>query len=171
MGLLILLTLLLSGVLVWTAFRRHAMRSSSGRIPRRRRGQTHRAYIRQYERDTEATGRTEESTLIEGRAVVSTREEFQMHDARGVPWQRRVTVLRECGFQHSTGGDVRMVGACHVCQRLVCSTRGCAFSCWYCGQCTCRAHTRIDDANPKRIRVFCVGCKWKHFVATWFGGG
>ncbi len=137
---------------------------------RRKRKPTHDAVIRDYERSGQGQGRSEHMTVLDGQVsarkeILSHHEELQLRDEQGEPYQRDVTFVATCEFNHVVTEQNRIVGKCWICGALLCAARGCTFSCRKCGRVCCRTHTAIYDHDPEHIEIYCTRHRW----AYWFG--
>lgn len=79
----------------------------------------------------------------------------------GVTWSIRNVSHKSCDFGHLQSKDVRFLGTCQRCGKVVCTTEGCGYTCHHCGKTYCRGDVSVFSDG----QAYCSNCKWfKHLM-------
>jgi len=115
--------------------------------------------------------------------VSSVRTEYQVEDEQHNPRTVELVTVGLCANGHALSEQNRVAGRCMVegCGKVLCSVRGCAYSCMACGRTMCRQHatfySRPEGKDGEHVEIYCtrLRCRlsyrvWR-FVSFWFGFG
>lgn len=96
--------------------------------------------------------------------VVFEKESIEVEDEAGirtVEWYGTRS-CDSCG--HSIDQQTSVSGGCSVCQRIVCSSEGCAHRCTACGVLLCARHAHVFKNGDGEREAYCPRHAWQQRV-------
>lgn len=106
-----------------------------------------------------------EQAILDGKVSGDNKEyivdKVSYVDENGVTWAIKNTSHKMCDFGHLQSQKVGLLSKCEKCGKVTCTTKGCGYTCQWCGHAFCRRHVSVYSDE----QAYCSNCKWhKHLM-------